>query len=152
MYANVVTTRQRVPYSNLPEAAAIITHSGPGFWAGTSSLQGLVRSEGGKDVSNTNNLQRWAKGTVHFAYKRFLTAAPVAVTGTGCSSSRMSIGKRKARWKPCDDPKASDQNLQMILPIAVISQNAALAASLKGRQFWLMLDDCSCNRYMPTLP
>ena len=41
-------------------------------------------------------------------YKRFLTAAPVAVTGNGCSSSWMLIGKGKARWKPCD-PKASDQ-------------------------------------------
>jgi hypothetical protein len=74
-------------------------------------LMTMVRSEGGEDVSNSNNLQRWAKGTVHFApISAFLTAAPVAVTGNGCSSSRMSIGKRKARWKPCDDPKASDQN------------------------------------------
>jgi hypothetical protein len=51
MYANVVTTRQRVPCSgsnagsSLPEAAATIARSRP-VWAGTSSLLGLVRSEG----------------------------------------------------------------------------------------------------------
>jgi hypothetical protein len=32
-----------------------------------NGLSPLVRSEGGEDVSNINNLPRWAKRGVHFA-------------------------------------------------------------------------------------
>lgn len=32
-------------------------------------FNGLVRSEGGEDASNFNNLQRWVNGLVHFPSK-----------------------------------------------------------------------------------
>jgi hypothetical protein len=62
MYTNVVTTRQRVPHLNPPEATAIVTHPGPGFWADAPSLQGLVRSE---EVSRSRHLKRLAVPTLN---------------------------------------------------------------------------------------
>jgi hypothetical protein len=56
MYTNVVTTRQRVPHFNPPEAAAIATHPGPGFWTDAPSLQGLVRSEVVAESISVNEL------------------------------------------------------------------------------------------------
>jgi hypothetical protein len=50
MYANVVTARQRAPYSNPPEAAAIATHSGPGFLGRRTIIAGFG-ALGGIDVS-----------------------------------------------------------------------------------------------------